>query len=184
MLMDEGIDTGPILLQKAMPIGEDESAGEVGAKLAVTGAGLMLETLEKLSAGELAPRPQMVDRETYAPKIAASSGRIVWNSPAASIARRVRAYNPRPGAFTRHRGRILKIWKARIAPPSGARESGSVIADSGTLRVACADSSYLELLEVQLEGRRRVSGEEALRGRWIASGDRLDEEAWQGEKPA
>ncbi|HEU5182553.1 MAG TPA: methionyl-tRNA formyltransferase [Candidatus Polarisedimenticolia bacterium] len=185
LLMNEGIDTGPLLLQKATPIGEEESAGELEARLAVTGAGLVLETLEKLSAGELTPRSQIVDRQTYAPKIAVSSGRILWSLPAAGIARQVRAYNPRPGAFTRHRGRILKIWRARTAPPSGGVEPGIVIAGGGTLQVACGESSVLELLEVQLEGRRRVSGEELLRGRLIASGDRFDDgEAWQDEGPA
>lgn len=180
LLMDEGIDTGPILLQEPTPIGEEESAGELEARLAVMGATVMRETLDRLAAGDLAPRPQIVDRETYAPKIAAGSARIHWSLPAAVIARQVRAYNPRPGAFTRHRGRILKIWRARPAPLAGAGTApGTVLAERGALRVACGESS-LDLLEVQLEGRRRVSGEEALRGRWIAAGDRLDDgEAWQ-----
>lgn len=183
LLMDEGIDTGPILLQEPTPIGEEETAGEVETRLAVMGAGLMRETLDRLAAGELTPRRQILDRETYSPKIAASAGRLSWSLPAAGIERQVRAYNPRPGAFTRHHGRILKIWRARAAPLGAAGTSpGTVLAERGALRVACGESSFLDLLEVQLEGRRRVSGEEALRGRWIASGDCLEDgEARQGD---
>jgi len=176
LLMDEGIDTGSILLQESTPIGEEETAGELESRLAEIGAGLMPATLSGLLAGDLAPRPQTIDRGTYAPKIAASSGRILWKSPASVIARQVRAYNPRPGAFTRHRGGVLKIWRARAVPGLGMEAiPGTVLAEGGMLRIACGEATLLEPLEVQMEGRRRVSGEEALRGRSIASGDRLDE---------
>jgi methionyl-tRNA formyltransferase len=175
--MDEGIDTGPILLQESTSIGEEESAGELEARLARLGADLLLKTLDGLVVGMLVPRRQRIDRETYAPKFTAASGRIHWKLPAAAIARQVRAFNPRPGAFTTHRGRILKIWRARQAPlPQTGSEIGTVSVEEGVFRVICGEASCLDLLEVQYEGRRRVRGEEALRGRWIAPGDRLGDE--------
>ena len=176
LLMDEGIDTGPILLQESTPIGPEETAGDVESRLADLGAGLILKTLEGLVAGNLLPRRQVIDRETYAPKIGSHAGRILWMLPASSIARQIRAFNPKPGAFTTHQGKVLKIWRGRTAPPAiQPAAPGTVLAEGGVLRIVCGEGSCLEPQEVQLEGRRRVGGDEALRGRWIASGDRLDD---------
>ncbi|PYQ13789.1 MAG: methionyl-tRNA formyltransferase [Acidobacteria bacterium] len=177
VLIDEGIDTGQILLQSESPIGEEETTGEVAARLAILGADLLVETLRKMEQGTLRPRVQQVEYETYAPKIHPESGQIRWNQDARTIARRVRALNPRPGAFTMHRGRQVKIWHATVPSHAGVTNlpPGSILEEPKLLRVACGDGSCLEVREVQLEGRRRVSGEEAMRGRWFAPGERFDE---------
>ena len=172
LLMDEGIDTGPILLQRETPIGHDEAAGEVESRLASLGADLLVQTLSGLEKGTLRPRPQSIDRETYSPKILPEAGRIRWETAAEAIARQVRALNPRPGAFTVYQKRHVKIWRARASEiPAGEGASpGTILEGAGSLRVTCGGGSCLEVLEVQMEGRRRVSGGEALRGRWFGPG--------------
>ncbi len=175
LLMDEGIDTGPILLQRETPLGERETAGEVETRLSKMGAGLLVETLEGLERGTLIPRPQVVDMESYAPKIRQEAARIHWEADATAIARQVRALNPRPGAFTRYRGMNVKIWLADACqgPTGEAHRTGTLLGDRGALRVVCGSSTCLEVREIQLEGRRRVSGEEAMRGRWFEPGARF-----------
>jgi len=179
LLMDEGIDTGPILLQRECPIGPDETAGDVEQRLSGMGASLLVETLGTLSAGEARPRAQVIDRETYAPKIRPEMARISWEKEAASIVNRVRAMNPRPGAATTVGGGHLKIWRASAGPPRGAGETaappGAVLSGGAAPRVACGGGGSVILQELQMEGRRRVSGEEALRGRWFGPGDRFGE---------
>jgi methionyl-tRNA formyltransferase len=179
LLMDEGIDTGPILLQKESPLGPEETAGEVEKRLSDLGAGLLVETIDAIAAGRIAPRPQIVDRETYAPKIGPETARIAWNSAPALIVNLVRAMNPRPGATTSLRGESFKIWRAAAAAARRGEEErtapGTVLAGGGAPRVACGEGGSVVLQELQREGRRRVSGEEAVRGRWLAGGDFLGE---------
>lgn len=177
LLMDEGIDTGPILLQKESPLGPEETAGEVEKRLSILGAGLLVETIEGVAAGRIEPRPQTIDRRTYAPKIGPETARIAWSSGPALIVNLIRAMNPRPGATTSRGGESFKIWRAAVAAVRRGEEeraaSGTVLADGGVPRVACGEGGSVALLELQREGRRRVSGEEAVRGRWLAGGDCL-----------
>jgi methionyl-tRNA formyltransferase len=182
LLMDEGIDTGPILLQRETPIGDRETAGEVEARLSHMGASLLVETLEGLERGTLVPRPQVVDVESYAPKIHQEAGRIRWETAAPAIERQVRALNPRPGAFTTYQGKNVKIWRAEACPFSSGGDvpTGTLLGDRHTLRVACGAVTCLEVHEIQMEGRRRVSGEEAMRGSWFHLGGRFGDNEQTG----
>jgi methionyl-tRNA formyltransferase len=178
LLMDEGIDTGPILLQRQSLIGPQETAGEVEERLALIGAELLGETLSRMERGDLTPRPQVFDRDTYAPKVSPAEGRIQWADEAKVIDRRVRAFNPRPGAFTHHRGHLMKIW--RVVEELHGTESdtipGTILEDRKVLRVACGGGTALQVLELQMEGRRRMGGEEAMRGRSFSPGELLGQE--------
>ena len=184
LLMDEGIDTGPILLQRDCPIGSEETAGEVEKRLSEMGAVLLVETLRGLAAGEITPRPQEIDRETYAPKIRPETARIPWEREAVSIANLVRAMSPRPGAATSLGSGHLKIWRVAVGPPRSGDEMvvapGTVLPGGSFPRVACGGGGSIVLLELQKEGRGRVSGGEALRGRWLGPGDRFGEATQAG----
>jgi len=188
LLMDEGIDTGPILLQEKCPVGAEETAGELESRLAPMGAALLLETLKMLEAGTIQPQPQAIEQETYAPKVGRELARISWNMEPSHIARLVRAMNPRPGATTTRGNQIVKVWRAQEAVPRIGDERlespGTVLPGEPGPRVACGTSGSITLLEIQMEGRRRVSGAEALRGRWLKPGDRFDEAAELGRKRA
>ena len=177
--MDEGIDTGPILLQRDCAIGSEESAGDLERRLSGMGALLLAETLRALQAGEITPRPQVIDRETYAPKIRPEQARIPWERDAVSIVNLVRAMNPRPGATTSLGSGLLKIWRTAAGPPRSSDEAGAppgtVLSGGASPRVACGGGGSVILLDLQMEGRRRVTGEEALRGRWFGPGDRFGE---------
>ena len=177
LLMDEGIDTGPILLQRETPLGDRETSGEVEIRLAQVGAELLVQTLEGLQRGTLVARPQAVDLESYAPKIHQEAARIRWGADAPAIVRQVRALNPRPGAFTNYQGMNVKIWQADAyaGPLADAARTGTLLEASGALRVVCGSNTCIEVREVQLEGRRRVTGEEAMRGRWFEPGARFGE---------
>jgi methionyl-tRNA formyltransferase len=179
LLMDEGIDTGPILLQKESPLGPEETAGEVEKRLSELGAGLLVQTIEGIAAGRIAPRPQIVDRQTYAPKIGPETARITWSNAPTLIVNLVRAMNPRPGATTSLRAKSFKIWRAAAGAPRRGEEEraapGTILAGGGQPRVACGVGGSVVLQELQREGGRRVSGEEAVRGRWLAGGDFLGE---------
>ncbi|MCH7487964.1 MAG: methionyl-tRNA formyltransferase [Proteobacteria bacterium] len=165
MLMDEGLDTGPILLSEATPIsGETTAAGLIGA-LAQMGAGLAVRALEGLAAGTLDPRPQPVLGVTHAPRIEKPEGRIDWSRPADELERKVRALNPRPGVWFGHAGRRVKVLAARVVDGDGA--PGAVLDDRMT--IACG-SGALRPLRLQRAGRKPQAAEEFLRGAPLAPG--------------
>lgn len=162
MLMDPGLDTGPVLLTASEPIRDDDTGGSLTERLAGLGATLLVRTLEGLQGGTLAPRPQPDDGATYAQKIQAPEGELDFSEPAEDLARRVRALHPHPGAYTSFRGKRLKIWTA--VPEGGEGTPGEIVevAEPGPL-VACG-SGRLRLDEVQPEGKRRMSGQDFVRG--------------------
>jgi methionyl-tRNA formyltransferase len=182
MRMVERLDAGDILLQRSLPIAPGETAGDLEARLAILGAGLLVDTLDALEDGTMAFLPQREDQATLAPILRKEDARIDWSMPAETVARRVRAFNPRPIAFTSSRGRGMQILRARAVEScgtqggdgdgSGARPGEVVDAGPGGLRVACGQG-LLELLEVQPEGRRRIPAAMAVAGRYFARGDVL-----------
>jgi methionyl-tRNA formyltransferase len=174
MRIDAGLDTGDILLQRETPIGPEETAIELLARLAATGADLLIETLAGLRNGTLAARKQDSSKASLAPILKKEDGRIDWTRPAAEIHNRVRGFFPWPGCHTRLRGKTLEIWKSRIAEP-GAGRSGSVHAHHGRLLVSCGDATTLEILELQLEGRKKMSAAPFLNGFQLADNDLLGE---------
>jgi methionyl-tRNA formyltransferase len=158
MLIDEGLDTGPLLLARSTPIGPDETAADLEPRLARLGAELLLETTRGLAQGVLQSRPQDHAHASLAPLLRKEDGRLDWSLPAETLERRVRAFHPWPGTYTLWQGRTLKVLRAR-ATEDGFGEPGTIVAvDREGLLVVCGQRTRLRLLEVQPEGRRPMSG--------------------------
>jgi methionyl-tRNA formyltransferase len=172
MRIDAGLDTGDMLLKRETAIGPDEDAIELGRRLATMGADLLVETLEGVARGVIIPQKQDSAVATYAPILRKEDGRIDWTQPAAAIHNRVRGLQPWPGAYTSFRGQSLQIWRSKVSEPSGSKP-GSLVSVKPPL-VACGSRS-LELLEVQLEGRKRISGADFANGQRLAANDILGE---------
>jgi methionyl-tRNA formyltransferase len=168
--MDEGLDTGPILLQAEEAVRPDDDAGSLGDRLAALGGRLLVETLDRLEEGTLVERPQDEGRATYAPKLTPEDRVIHWEEPAEQVVRRIRALAPEPAATTIFRGRALKVFRA--APHLGYAPIEWVPqGPPGTLRVdepegltVLTRDGAVRLLELAPEGKRRMSGAEFVRG--------------------
>jgi methionyl-tRNA formyltransferase len=179
-VIDAGMDTGPMLLAAEVPIGPDEDAGALTARLAEIGARLTVETLDALEAGQVEPRPQPEAGASLAPKVTGEEARLDFGWPARRLADAVRAFTPAPGAWTTHRGRRLKVTRAAVAGPgrpgegTGRLDPGRLAVDpGGRLLVGTADRA-LELVELRPEGRKAMSGAE------FARGARLGPDEWLG----
>ena len=164
MQMDVGLDTGPILMQRSMEIGDDETAIELMERLSELGADLLLETLANY--GSLTPKPQNEIGATFAPLLKKEDGLISWMLDATEITHRVRGFQPFPTAFSFFRGKKLTIWKARpVTIEHNATTPGALLNASGdSLVVFCGGDSMLRLDEVQVEGKRRVSARDFING--------------------
>lgn len=174
MLVDEGLDTGPLLLSARTSIAADETAGELEARLAVLGAALLLQTIQGLAEQTLQATPQPEVAAPRARLVRKEDGRIDWTRNAVDLARRVRAFNPWPVAFCVWQGRTLRILRARHEDARVAAGPGEVVsADRNGLLVACGDGSVLRVIEVQPESRRPMSAESFLGGARLAPGARL-----------
>ena len=170
MLMDEGMDTGDILLQREIPIAEEETGETLHARLALLGAQLLLETIEKMRSENIHPIPQDHSKATYAPSLKKEDGHIDWKKEAKEIDRQVRALNPWPGAFTESEGRLLKIYRGEIREGKAAGKAGMAVwVGSDFIEVETGKDSYL-LKEVQLEGKRRMSVRDFLSGHAVSVG--------------
>ena len=166
MRIDAGLDTGDMLLRAETTIGPDESAIELGGRLAVMGADMLVETLARVET--IVAQKQDASQATYAPILKKEHGWIDWRLPALAIHNRVRGLLPWPGAYTRFRGQTLHIWKSKVKDVT-AGQPGHVRRIGKSLQVVCGDGSAVELLELQLEGKNRISGEA------FANGQRLQE---------
>ena len=172
MRMTAGLDEGPILAQREQRIDAHMTAGELHDALAPAGATLMVEVLDSVAAGTAVAREQDAGAATYAPKISKDDARIVWSDSAASIVRRIRAYDPWPGAAALWRGEQIKIWRAEVrAGRLGARPGEVLSADASGIEVACGNGS-LALRTLQLPGRKRIDAADFLHAHSIA-GDSL-----------
>lgn len=172
MLMDAGMDTGPILAQERTEIEPEEDAAALSDRLAHLGADLMARTLPRWANGEITPRPQDDAQATYTRMLTKRDGELDWRLPAETLARQVRAYQPWPGTATRWRGRMLKVLAARPEPVQVTAEPGTVVPHGEGAAVATGDG-LLVLRSVQLEGRRPATIEEFLRGAREFLGSRL-----------
>ncbi|MBI4634744.1 MAG: methionyl-tRNA formyltransferase [Candidatus Rokubacteria bacterium] len=168
--MDEGMDTGPLLLAVPTPIGPEETAGELAARLAPLGARVLTETLERLDV--LRPAPQRDGDATLAPRLKKTDGHLDWARPAHELANIVRGCNPWPGASTRTERGMLTIWRARALPTGDRAEPGSLVAHEGTLAVATGDGALCPSA-VQPENRRAVAWPDYLRGARFRAGARF-----------
>lgn len=183
MLLEEGLDTGPMLLQQQTTILPGDTAVTLFERLAVMGAPLLVETLTGLAAGTLKPQAQNESHATLARILDREDGRMDFASHTATeLWNRWRGFQPWPGAFTFLSGKKLIIprlqptaWSELFVAERGATQPGEAIATDGRLFVTCAQGTLLELLEVQPEGRNRMSVADFLRGTSIAAGTKLDE---------
>ncbi|HXF56588.1 MAG TPA: methionyl-tRNA formyltransferase [Actinomycetota bacterium] len=172
--MDEGMDTGPILLAAEEPILPEDDAGTLGARLAELGGRLLVETLDRLEAGTVEERPQDHAAATLAPRLTPEDRVVDWGEDAEAVVRRVRALAPDPAAVTRFRGRVLKLFRARAVPvPDGAGPPGTVALVSADGFAVAAGRGAVRLEEVAPEGRRRMSGAEFVHGYRPRVGERL-----------
>lgn len=174
MVMDEGLDTGPILLQRATSIAPGDDAGSLGDRLAEVGGGLLVRTLDGLGAGALAATPQDHHAATYAPKLRREDEWLDWNEPAESIVRRVRALAPDPAGSSRFRGEVLKVLRAREDSPAGSEQPGAILLVDGEGVVVAAGVGAVRLLDVAPAGRRRMTAAEFARGHRPAPGEVLE----------
>jgi methionyl-tRNA formyltransferase len=161
MYMDEGLDTGDILLQRSVEILPNDTGGSLHDRLAQIAPETLLESLQLLAAGNAPRIPQDNARATYAPKLKREHGLIDWSQSAEAIERKIRAYNPWPGAFMKVDSQNLKIFSASVVDLNG--QPGEILRSEKDLIVA-AGKSALSFAEVQLEGKRRMTGAEFLRG--------------------
>jgi methionyl-tRNA formyltransferase len=175
MLIDEGLDTGPVLLARRTPIGPEETAAELEPRLARLGAEVLLETVRGLEDGSLSPVPQDDARATLAPMLKKEDGRIDWSRPAAVIARRARGFHPWPGAFTTHDDGLVKALRVREGAPSDASVGpGTVLAvGADGVTVLCGGGTSLRLVEVQPESRRAMPAAAWAAGARVRPGARL-----------
>ncbi|HEY6490064.1 MAG: methionyl-tRNA formyltransferase [Terracidiphilus sp.] len=174
MLLEEGLDTGPILLQQEVPIGQEQTAADLFEVLAAQGAPLVVETLARLADGRVRPKAQDHARATLAPLLQREDGRMDFGMRTATELRnRWRGFQPWPGAYTMLEGKKLIVHRMRVselAAASGAAGAfGEMRVDAQRIYVRCAQNTELELVEVQLEGKKRMTGAEFLRGHLISS---------------
>jgi methionyl-tRNA formyltransferase len=168
MVMDEGLDTGPVLAMKRLPIPADETSASLHVKLAALGGEVLRESLPAYLRGELKPVPQPSEGVVLAPIIDKDQGRLDFTKPAVELERRLRAFTPWPGAFTTLGGKLLKVHRMRAAGSTGT--PGTVLAANlDGIEVACGEGS-LVLLEIQPEGKRVMSAADFLAGHKLAPG--------------
>jgi methionyl-tRNA formyltransferase len=173
MRIDEGLDSGDILLQQEMPIFDEDTSETLAPKLAALGADLMIETLRGLQAGTVQPQKQDNARATLAPILKKEDGRIDFGRSAQEIYNRLRGFQPWPGAFTTFRGRGLNITAIKLAAEQVA--PGELLVSNGQLFVGCGHESAIELLEVQPEGKKRMAARDFVHGYRPEVGERVGE---------
>ncbi|MBI1941413.1 MAG: methionyl-tRNA formyltransferase [Acidobacteria bacterium] len=175
MLIDPGMDTGDVLLQRQVEVRDDDTTETLSERLGALGADLMVETLRGLERGEITPHPQDHAQATLAPMLKKEHGRINWSLPAQEIAWRVRGLRPWPGAYTTFRGKMLHIWAALPAIIVGPTpsEPSELFVEPGKLLVACGAGTILQIQELQLEGRKRISARDFINGVRLTPGEKV-----------
>jgi len=173
MRIDAGLDTGDILLQKEIAILADDTAETLAPRLADLGAALMIETLYGLQAGTLTGRSQDHSKATLAPVLKKEDGLIDFQRTAVEIWNRLRGFQPWPGAYTRFRGKQLQIHAAKPLPSLSTSTPGELVAENDSFIVGCGNKSALEVTELQLEGKKRMSARDFLHGYRLTPGERL-----------
>ncbi|MFQ5585313.1 MAG: methionyl-tRNA formyltransferase [Thermodesulfobacteriota bacterium] len=175
MIMDEGMDTGPILLQEAVPIGEDDTAVTLHDRLSELGAGLLARTVSRVIDETIQPVIQDDSKATYAPMLKKEDGCIEWNKSAGEINNLVRGLLPWPGAYTRWSGRLLKIMEGTVkAADTGGVKPGTILAVSEKGIEVAAKSGIFVITELQLAGKQRMTAAEFIKGYRIGTGQILN----------
>ena len=176
MRLDPGLDTGPILMQREIEIGSDETAPELAKRMAELGAPLVADSLIKLNRGEIVPIPQDSTQASFAPILTKEHGRIDWSLTSGEIHNRIRGLAPWPGAYSTFRGRLCHIWgrpstSAAAGDAAGTPEPGGLVVSNAVIEVVCGKGTRLRLEAVQLEGRKRISAREFINGVRLASSE-------------
>ncbi len=172
MQIDAGLDTGDMLLKSETSIGPNETASELGTRLALMGAASLLQTIEDLQAGRLRPEKQNNEEATFAPILKKTDGEVDWQQSAHEIYNRFRGFTPWPGAYTVFREMPLGLSAMRPTDSKGL-SSGVLATDRKRLLVGCGGGTALELLEVQPAGKKRMSGESWVNGYKLKDGEKL-----------
>jgi len=175
MQIDAGMDTGPILLQRELKIGPDETSPELYARMSAVGAELIVETMLKFGRAEIAPTPQDSGEATYAPILKKEDGRIDWSRTAQQIYNRIRGFTPWPGAFTTFRGQTCHVWgrPGQAFADDRPVEPGEIVSSAKEMCIACGERTSLRAEFIQIEGRKRVSAREFANGARIVPADRF-----------
>jgi methionyl-tRNA formyltransferase len=179
MRIDAGLDTGDILMQREISIGLDDTADTLGLKLASIGADLMVETLRGLESGQVRPTPQDHSQATLAPILKKEDGRMDFTRTATDLFNRLRGFQPWPGAFTMFKGKALQVHRARPVQITAMLTPGEIAVEGARLFVGCGKNkdkdtdTALELIEIQTEGKRRMTAQEFINGYRPKSGDHL-----------
>ena len=190
--LQEKVDTGSIILSRTMDIGPEETAGEVHDRMMVLGAEAVVETVRRILRGEAEAQPQDDSLASPAPKIFKEDCRIDWNLADIQVHNMIRGLSPHPGAWTTYRGRPWKVFRSRVAaasrtgvekgvdgetgvedPPVVSDQPGRILVEGATLWAGCA-AGAIQILELQQEGRRRISAEDFLHGQTFDIGDRFE----------
>jgi methionyl-tRNA formyltransferase len=173
MQIDAGMDSGPTLLRAEVEIGPHETAPELAERLSGIGAELIIKTLLQLDRGEITPQPQNHEAATYAPLLKKEDGRINWALPAQHIYNRMRGFAPWPGVYTTFRGQTCHLWGAPVEHTAATAQlaPGEILVSTGEILAGCGEGTCLRVEFVQLEGRKRVSGEAFARGAHLRSGE-------------
>ena len=173
MYMDEGLDTGDMLLKEVVDIADDETAQSLETKIAAIGGSLIVKTLDSLQAGTLVREKQNDKEATYVKMIRKEEGQIDWTASAVDIERRIRAFYPWPGTYTWHNGGRIKIYAADVMGIAGSVPAGTVVsAAGGRIIVACGEGA-LSITSLQSEGKKRMDAADFLRGYRLSAGDRF-----------
>lgn len=172
MVMDRGLDTGPVLMRREEPVQQDDDAGSLGARLASLGARMLVETIDHLASGPVAPSPQDHTLATFAPKFGPEDRRLDWSAPADVLSRLVRALSPEPSATTRFRGEGLKVFRASAVEATGV--PGVIIDVTNEGFVVATGRGGFRPLEVGPSGRRRMTAAEFVHGHRPVSGEVME----------
>ncbi len=173
MQMDAGLDTGDILLKKEIVISDEETGESLFDKLSQMGSDLLLETLEKAEQEELQPIPQKDEDSTYAKMLTKEMGQIDMNWSAKKIERYIRGLNSWPSAYTKFRGKTLKLWKAEVLSEESGKQPGTITGIEKDGFVVQTGEGSLKILELQLEGKKRMDAGSFLRGVKVEEGEML-----------
>lgn len=179
MRLDEGMDTGPVLLTRRMPIHETDTAGTVFERMAPLGASAVLEALEGLDAGTLQATEQDDSAASHAAMLSKQDGLVDWTRPAAAVAARIQGLDPWPGSFSTYAGANLKVFGARVCDGEGV--PGTLVAYEGDAIIIACGARSVRILEVQAPGKKRMSAASFARGRRLEPGIRLGEDSLSSE---
>jgi methionyl-tRNA formyltransferase len=175
MRIDSGLDTGDILMQHEMAIEENDTSETLAPKLASIGAQLMVDTLRGLESGRVKATPQNHSLATLAPILTKEDGRMDFSRTAMDLFNRMRGFRPWPGAFTTFRAKNLQVHRAEPLPASGGLPPSAIAVEGARLLAGCGDSTALNLIEIQLDGKRRMTAQDFINGYRPKPGDRLGE---------